>query len=601
MEIIKIHRRTLPRRKFYTNRLHSINAIVYVIIVYCFAVLATHYSYVLERDAVLHQNREATNEIHRYYENKQVQFWTVFVPAFQRTDYYQAVFQFMKTNSGEELMDPIIRGRLVEMMNSVASRDPDISFILLYRKQDTHGYIFNPYTKIISETSSDFPYLSELKEKKTIRRIFGVRTIKMNEKNITVYGIAGDAYTQSLGSLLAGYNPESIDEIYKRYAFRVPTQILITTLDGEVVYDSSNKYSSEIYNELPLKNANGRIKDRTGKEYYVETIMETNHNYMVSCIVNWQELNQTANKNSWAILGTCTLFALMSAVLYIFTGHRISRRVGIIIEGLKQIGKHNLRYRIPLDNSVDEFSLIASHINNMNMEMESNIQKLYIYQLRQKTAELGELQSKFNPHFLYNTLEVIRAQIQEDGNNQAGEMIMLLARIFRSFIAGKPFVAIQEEIAFCNTYLELFRLRYRDRIRIEFDMETSVMGYGIIRNLLQPIIENYFIHGFDPSKQENLITISGRLEDEAIVLTIADNGLGIPPDHLERILGELNGESQFMNISYGLKNINDRIRIFYGPAYGISIQSALGLGTVITMRIKKMSCEEHKSHMETDL
>ena len=139
MEIFKKHFKTSQRRKFYSNRLHSINAMVYVIIVYCFAVLATHYSYVLERDAVLHQNREATNEIYRYYENKQEQFWTVFVPAFQRTDYNQAVFQFMKSNSGEELIDPIMRGRLVEMMNSVALRDPDISFILLYRNQDTHG------------------------------------------------------------------------------------------------------------------------------------------------------------------------------------------------------------------------------------------------------------------------------------------------------------------------------------------------------------------------------------------------------------------------------------------------------------------------------
>lgn len=601
MKIFNRYSRALPRQKFYSNHLHSINAVVYVIIVYCFAVLATYYSYILERDAVLYEIHEATNEIYRYYENKQEQFWTVFAPAFQRTDYYQAVTRFMNGKVGEELSDPILRGTLVEILNTSTLQDPDISWILLYRKEQPHGYVFNPYTKTISETPSDFPYLSELKEKNTVRRIFGARAMTFNKEDVKVYGISGDAYSRSLGSLLVGYSLDPFKKIYERHSFGVPTQILIATLDGEVVYDSSNEYSGAIYNRLPLKNAKGRIKDPTGKEYYAETIMKTNHNYMVSYVVSWKDLNRTANKNTWVIMGTCTLFALMSALLYTFTGHRISRRVGVIIEGLKQIGKHNLRYRIPLDNTGDEFSLIASHINSMNREMESNIQKLYVYQLRQKTAELGELQSKFNPHFLYNTLEVIRAQIQEDGNKEAGQMIMLLARIFRSFMSSKPFITIQEEIAFCNTYLELFRLRYPDRIRIEFDMETSVMGYGIIRNLLQPIIENYFIHGYDPSKKENLITVSGRPEDEAIVLTIADNGLGISPEDLERIRGELNGESQFDNMSYGLKNINDRIRIFYGPAYGISMQSTLDSGTIVTMRIRKMSWEEHNAHMETEL
>ena len=176
-------------------------------------------------------------------------------------------------------------------------------------------------------------------------------------------------------------------------------------------------------------------------------------------------------------------------------------------------------------------------------------------------------------------------------------MITLLAGIFRSFIAGKPFVSIREEIAFCNTYLELFKLRYQDRIRIIFDIETPVLGFGIIRNLLQPLIENYFIHGFDPSKKENQIVLSGRVKDESIVLTVEDNGLGISPEQLEQVRSDLDAESRADNTGYGLKNINDRIRIFYGPEYGISIQSKPGSGTVITMRIKKMSCEEHQTRM----
>ena len=358
-----------PKQKFYSNRLHMLNAMAYIIIVYCFAFLASHYSYTLERNAILQNNHEVTNEIYRYYENKQDNFWIVFHPAFQKTEYYQSITRFMTVGSGDELADPILRGSLVELLNLSAVQDPDISWILLHRKGDRQGYVFNPYTKTISETSPDFPYLSQLKDKRSIRQLYGARAMTLNKKNITVYGIAGAAYSQSLGSLLVGYNLEPLNEIYRRYTFRVPTQILILTLDGEVVYDSGNQYYGAPYHELPLKNAKGKVTNGAGKEYYAETIMRTNHNYMVSYVVSWRDLNRAASKNTLAIMGTCTLFALMSAVLQIFAGHLISRRVRVIIEGLRQIGKHNLRYRIPLDHSTDEFAMIA----NSSVEWSSGI------------------------------------------------------------------------------------------------------------------------------------------------------------------------------------------------------------------------------------
>lgn len=587
--------------KYYSSRLHRINAIIFVIIVYCFALLASYYSYVLERDAVLQNYREASNEIFRYYDNKQEEFWTVFIPAFQRNDYYQAVTRLMDAKSDNELADAVLRGNLVDMLNLSASQDTDIAWILLYKNSNNKAYVFNPFTKTISEVSADFPYLSQLKEKDSVRAVYGARTMTYNNEKLSVYGIAGDAYTQSSGSLLVGYRIDPLNAIYKRYVSQTPARILITTTAGDMVYNSSENYAENLHKDLHLENAMGRVTDNTGKEYYVETIIQKNRNYMVSFVIDNKELNRTATKNTLAILGTCTLFAFMAASLHFLAGHLISRRVSNIIEGLKQIGKHNLSYRISLNKSMDEFSVIAHQINEMNEELESNIQKLYVYELRQKTAELGELQSKFNPHFLYNTLEVIRGQLQEKGNHEASQMIMLLAKIFRSFITGKPFVSIREEITYCNNYLELFKLRYLDKIRIVYDMETAVLSYGIIRNLLQPVMENYFVHGFDPSKEENLLTISGRIQDNSIVLTVEDNGLGMSSEQLEQVSSDLLEENSMDNAGYGLKNINDRIKIFYGSEYGIILQSRLNHGTIVTMRIKKLSCEEHQNRMKVDL
>lgn len=594
--------RILPKQKFYSNRLHRINAFVYIIIIYSFAALAAHYSYNLEMNTILQNNYNATNSIYSYYEKKHEEFWSVFSPAFQRKEYYEAVTQFLNIKDSNEL-HPQLRKKMVEMLNWSALQDTDIRWILLYRKRDQCGYVYNPQAENITEISERFPYISRLKEKNSIRKIYGTCTMSFNDKTIKVYGIAGDAYIRtendSLGFLLAGYDLWPLEELYKRYTFRIPVQILIMTLDGEVIFDSDGKFYGLHYNELPVRNSEGRMKDRTGKQYFVKNIMKINHNYMVTCIASWDDLYRSANKNTWLIFGICTLFALLSTLLYIITGHLVSRRVNAISEGLKQIGRNNLQYRIPLADFTDEFGLIASNINKMSKEMEENIQKLYVYQLKQKTAELGELQSKINPHFLYNTLEVIRSQIQEAGNNEAGEMVMLLVRIFRSLINSKQFVTIQEEITFCNSYLELFKLRYHGRVNVVYDIENTVLKYGIIRNLLQPVIENFFVHGFDSLKEDNLVTISGHINNDQIVLVVEDNGIGISLSKLEQIRRNLDGESQPNSAGYGLINIDDRIKIFYGPTYSIDIQSRTGSGTIVRLCIAKMSCEQHLARMES--
>ena len=207
---------------------------------------------------------------------------------------------------------------------------------------------------------------------------------------------------------------------------------------------------------LCQRKKNGFIIDTAGVKYDLEFIVETNRNYRAICLTEWNTLFRRSHRNTGAILGIATLFAVHSAFLYLYAGHRISHRVTIISDGLAQIGQNNLNYRIPLVDSSDEFGEIARNINAMSQAMENNIEKLYIYQLRQRTAELGELQSKFDPHFLYNTLEVIRANIQEKGDSKSADMIMLLSRIFRNSISGRPFVTIREEITACSLYLELF-------------------------------------------------------------------------------------------------------------------------------------------------
>ena len=158
---------------------------------------------------------------------------------------------------------------------------------------------------------------------------------------------------------------------------------------------------------------------------------------------------------------------------------------------MTQIGSNNLSYRIPRSRRTDEFSFIAERFNEMCDELEDKVNKVYIYDLKQKSAELYALQASINPHFLYNTLEAIRGRLAMDGNIDAAEMVVLLSKLYRNQIKGKMFITLREEISQCNIYLELFSIRYDGNFQCSFDLPPEIMKYGIPKNTLQPILENY--------------------------------------------------------------------------------------------------------------
>jgi two-component system sensor histidine kinase YesM len=282
-------------------------------------------------------------------------------------------------------------------------------------------------------------------------------------------------------------------------------------------------------------------------------------------------------------------------MLYIRSGNKIKNRVEIITDSLEKMANPESHFRIPDSDKKDEFGKISSGINEMTDRLEQSMQKVYEYQIRQKTAELGELQSKLNPHFLYNTLEIIEGELLNKGDIESSQMLVLLSRIFHQFIQKKQFATIREEIAFCNTYFELFRLRFPDSVAMEYHVETSILDFSIIKNLLQPIIENYFIHGFDQSKKDNRLNIQGEHKDNTIYIKISDNGLGMEPERLKKIKYRLmHSSSDMQNEGYGLYNIDRRIKNICGQEYGLTIDNNHGGGTTVTLKIIQMTQEQYQ-------
>ncbi len=207
-----------------------------------------------------------------------------------------------------------------------------------------------------------------------------------------------------------------------------------------------------------------------------------------------------------------------------------------------------------------------------------------------KKAEFRALQAQINPHFLYNTLDAIIWMSQASRREELTEMVVALSRFFRlSLNNGKEIVTVGEEIDQVKNYLIIQRMRYNDILDFEFSIEPCLKRFSMIKLTLQPLVENAIYHGLKTKRGGGKIWIEGDYDEKAgiIILTVRDNGTGMTPSRLREVLREMRGEAAEAahdeEGGYALKNVHERIRLSYGPGYGLKLESTLDTGTTVTM------------------
>ena len=394
------------------------------------------------------------------------------------------------------------------------------------------------------------------------------------------------------GQFCIAYRTSAIDRILQVYSGKIEGRFILATEKGDVIYDSKGSYTEEYipYMETLLSDTENAVID--GIPCYIQTIPMLNRHYIGVHIVPQIEVDKGNNGYSFMIIGIFAAMVLVSGVLYVTAGSLVSHRVKELEKGMKLVGSNNLSYRIPIFNRHDEYEEIAVRFNEMCDELQYIINREFISEIKKKNAELKALQTGINPHFLYNTLEVIRVKAYDNGIFDVAEMIVLIANFYRSVVRENTFITIREEINICSMYLNIFSLRYSDEFEYELDIDPQLMEYGIPKILLQPVIENYFLHGLKDKYEGNRFSIIGRLEGNNIVFTFKDNGRGINKNKLEKIRNQLNSSDSTQSSGYGLLNVNERIKLVYGESCGLWIDSTEKEETCISVCIKAMTCDE---------
>ena len=231
---------------------------------------------------------------------------------------------------------------------------------------------------------------------------------------------------------------------------------------------------------------------------------------------------------------------------------------------------------------------LSDSFNHMVVRIQQLMTTVRQEEVNLRKTELKALQAQINPHFLYNTLDSIAWMCEQGQNADAVKMVHALARLFRISISkGHELIPIRKELEHAESYLQIQKYRYKNRFTYQFDVDRSCLDYLCNKITLQPIIENAINHGLDLMVEEGHIDVQLCQDGEDVILRVIDNGVGMTPEQVRTILEK--GPSDRTGI--GIKNVNDRLQIYFGKQYGLHIESIPDKGTCVEIRMPKVTRE----------
>lgn len=302
-------------------------------------------------------------------------------------------------------------------------------------------------------------------------------------------------------------------------------------------------------------------------------------------IVNIVPLTSFTTNSSYVPLLTllAVILALILGVYFTtFTSSLLTDPIKNLLQSMSRVKDGNLKEVVGFKYK-DEIGQLGAAYDQMVSRIHNLIHKVYILEIEEKIAELKALQAQINPHFLYNTLDTIYWKAVAGDNKAVQDMIHALSKVFRLALnVGNEFSLVSQERDFIGYYILLQEKRYKNKLKYSINFQKEIMTYQIPKLILQPFVENAIIHGLETDDKETAITIVGYKDQNKIHFIIKDDGPGISREVLNRLLNPTENHSANPHKGgYGLKNVINRLSLYYDNDYTLDIQSQPGKGTEI--------------------
>lgn len=363
------------------------------------------------------------------------------------------------------------------------------------------------------------------------------------------------------------------------------------------VLNLCNNLEQKMQRIAETKEYDSRV-DQLEKDIYITTdlIQTYMYTYLYYEAAHLNSLQSDMVKNMILLMIITIFFSIGLLCLLLVSSKKLSRKIvdpiDMICERLEAIGKGNLAVREPIQADVEEIQILSNGIEDMVERLIKLIEKNAEQEKQRRRTEFALMQAQINPHFLYNTLDTLVWLIESGEISEAVKMVASLSNYFRlSLSRGKSVITIEEEEQHIRSYLEIQQMRYRDLMDYDIDIPEELKKYILPKLTLQPLVENALYHGIKNTRRKGLIRLTGRVDNECIILEVKDDGYGMSGDRLKEVSYSLTNDRKSQG--FGLRTVHQRIQILFGMEYGLTLESEPDAGTKVIVTIPmKMSDKE---------
>ena len=391
--------------------------------------------------------------------------------------------------------------------------------------------------------------------------------------NRSGYKVSADAFKPDANSFAVPVSDPVSDQALGVIYVSVSSDVFYKAIDNTrgnipIAVSITSPFETEMFHQ-------GEKSDR---EEWLQD--ETAHGYQVQVAVPRGYVLSGSISSSVFILALSLLFIVILYVTLKKTFSKYQTQVVDLVETIHDIAQGEQGKRIDLTKKDQELLLIAETTNDMLDRLERNIHDIYQLELSQKDAHMRALQAQINPHFMYNTLEFIRMYAVMENQNELADIIYEFSSLLRNNISDERETILKQEVEFCRKYSYLCMVRYPKSIAYGFKIDPGLEEMRIPKFTLQPLVENYFAHGVDHRRTDNVISIKALKKEGYVEILVTDNGRGMPAEKLAEIQDKLAQRTFEHTVDYsgkrqsiGIVNVHERFVLYFGDRYDISVES----------------------------
>lgn len=472
----------------------------------------------------------------------------------------------------------------------VESRNDIISILLI---TDTGKVFYNNANKVLKDDISfeqfDWYQKARNEEKFTVSQSHIQRLFKSQYKwVVSCSTLLESPYSErDLGVLLVDINYNLINDMVSSIKLGQKGYIFIVDKDGNIVYHPKQQL---LYSGLKNEDLNLILNSSDGTKTVVEDRKKKQYTITTSDYSGWKVVSSVYMEDILSYKPNLIRFFLIMGILAIFISvcvsilisRNILHPIKKLVDTMHQVEEGNLDVTIDIEND-NEIGDLAKAYNLMINRINNLVNQNKVIEKNKRKNELKALQAQINPHFLYNTLDSIIWMAESENYKEVVTMTSSLAKLFRIGISkGQEFITISEEIEHVENYLKIQKIRYGDHLNYSINVQEELKQCRIIKLIIQPIVENAIYHGIKNVPGGGSIDIDVKKCEDKILITVADDGVGMSEEDINTLFNRKLDIPKGKKLGgVGVRNVDNRIKLYYGEEYGLEIESELYEGTCV--------------------